>query len=97
MASAPERHARRSELFALIAELAPDSDGDLADDTPLISSGLVESLGVLTLALWVEARISPAVELSAFDLAAEWDTPGAILDFLERHAPAGGHGAPHRG
>jgi hypothetical protein len=98
MAPASDRSARRSELLGLIAELAPDRDGDVTDETPLISSGLVESLALLTLVLWVEAQVSPAVDLSAFDLAAEWETPRAILDFVERHAAGpGDHAAPRPG
>ena len=81
------RTARRAELVALIAEGVPDLASDLADDTPLITSGLVESLALLNVALWVEGQIDSVVELSAFDLAAEWDTTTAILDFVERHRP----------
>jgi len=85
------RISRRRELVALIIELAPDVAAELGDETPLISSGLVESVALLNLALWVEEQIDSTVELGAFDLAAEWDTPSAILDFVERHreAPSG--------
>ena len=82
------RTARRAELVALIAECVPDLEFDLADDTPLITSGLVESLALLNVALWVEAQIDSSVELSAFDLATEWDTTNTILDFVERHRAA---------
>lgn len=82
------RIARRAELVALLTECIPDLAPDLADDTPLISSGLVESLALLHVALWVEAQIDSAVELSAFNLAAEWETPNTILDFVERHRAA---------
>lgn len=81
----PERTTRRERLVVLIAELAPALDGDLADDTPLITSGLMESLALLNLAAWVEEQIDAAVDLTAFDLSTEWDTPAAILDFIERH------------
>ncbi len=85
-----DRTARRAALVALLAECAPDVTGELGDDTPLISSGLVESVTLLNLALWVEEQIDSTIELGTFDLASEWDTPGAILDFVERHrvAPA---------
>lgn len=82
------RVSRRAELVALITECVPNLASELADDTPLITSGLVESLALLNVALWVEAQIDSAVELSAFDLATEWDTTNTILDFVERHRAA---------
>lgn len=84
----PGRMARRAELVALIMEFVPSPAADLADDTPLITSGLVESVALLNLALWVEGQIDSAVDLSAVDLTTEWDTPNAILDFVERHRAA---------
>ena len=82
------RVARRAALVALLADCVPDLASDIGDDTPLITSGLVESLALLSVALWVEAQIDSAVELSAFDLATEWDTTNTILDFVERHRAA---------
>src|SRR5262245_37184214 len=90
MADRSYRRARRAALVALLAECAPDVPAELNDDTPLISSGLIESISLLNLALWIEDQIDASIDLGAFDLIAEWDTPGAILDFVERHglAPA---------
>src|SRR5262245_17286585 len=85
---AAQRGMLRDELRALIAESTLGVDSDLADDTPLISSGLVESTTLLSVAVWVEARVDPAVDLSSFDLATAWDSVSAILDFVERHAAA---------
>jgi hypothetical protein len=36
-------------------------------------------------ALWVEEQIDPTVEITAFDLAVEWDTVAAILNFIEKY------------
>lgn len=85
----PGREARRAQLAALIAGHVPDVETQLTDDLPLITSGRLESLGLLEVALWVESQIDPTVELGAFDLAAEWDTVGSILDFVDAHACAG--------
>ena len=84
--SRPERESWRAELRSLIAESAPDLDGDLADDTPLISSGLVESTTLLSVALWVEERVGREIDLGAFDLASEWDSMAGIMAFVEQHA-----------
>jgi hypothetical protein len=84
--SRAERGRWRKELQALIAESTVDLDCDLADDTPLISSGLVESTTLLSVALWVEARVGAEVDLGAFDLATEWNSLAGIMDFVEQHA-----------
>lgn len=80
-----ERMALRDELRRLILEFAPERAAALADDTPLITSGLVESLTLLNVALWVETKVGSAVEITSFDLAAEWDSVSDILAFIERH------------
>lgn len=85
-----ERMALREELRRLILEFAPERTAALADDTPLITSGLIESLTLLNVALWVETKIPVAVEITSFDLSAEWDSMSDILAFIERHqAPPG--------
>ena len=87
----PDRRAALlKELRALILEGTPALDGILTDHAPLITSGLVESSTLVSVALWVEDHIGAEMQLGAFDLATEWDSMSAILDFVERHAgPAG--------
>jgi acyl carrier protein len=85
-----ERMTLRDELRRLILEFAPERAAALADDTPLITSGLVESLTLLNVALWVETKVGSGVELTSFDLAAEWDSVTDILTFIERHRAPGG-------
>lgn len=85
-----ERIGLRDELRRLILEFAPDQDAALGDDTPLITSGFVESVTLLNVALWVETKIGSEVELTTFDLAAEWDSMGRILAFVEKHRIARG-------
>ena len=66
----------------------PAATDDLSDSAPLISSGLLESGALLSVALWVEDRIGVAIDLADFDLAEEWDSMGAIVRFVERHREA---------
>jgi acyl carrier protein len=82
--------ALRDELRRLILEFAPERAVALADDTPLITSGLVESLTLLNVALWVETKVGSEVEITSFDLAAEWDSVSDILAFIERHQSSPG-------
>jgi acyl carrier protein len=80
-----ERDALRAELRQVILELAPAQEASLTDDAPLISSGFMESVTLLNVALWVEEQIESSVDVTAFDLAAEWDSIRDILAFVEKH------------
>jgi hypothetical protein len=73
-----------TELRRLVLRGAPTVAGDLSDDAPLISSGLLESVALLDVALWVEDRIGGALDLAAVDLVGEWDSMAAIVTFVER-------------
>ncbi len=85
-----ERMDMREELRKLILEFAPEREAALADDTPLITSGIMESITLLNVALWVETKVGSEVEITSFDLVAEWDSVSDILTFVERHrAPPG--------
>jgi acyl carrier protein len=85
MSDQPERCELREQLRALIAEFGRQDHGEIDDDTPLISSALLESTTLLNVALWVEEHIDAAVEVTSFDLASEWETVARILDFVEKH------------
>jgi acyl carrier protein len=76
----------RAELLAALAEGGADLPADLDDHTPLISSGVLDSTALFELALWVEERVAPGLDLTAFDLTVEWDTIAELLAFIERHA-----------
>lgn len=80
-----ERDALRAALRKVILELAPAQEASLTDDAPLISSGFMESVTLLNVALWVEEQIESSVDVTAFDLAAEWDSIRDILAFVEKH------------
>jgi acyl carrier protein len=72
----------RDDLLATIAgwnlPLEP------ADDTPLIGSGLLDSLALFNLVLWVEEKTGSPVDPTQFDLPREWDTVAGIVAFVER-------------
>ena len=89
-----DRVALLRELRALITTSTPDLTGPLGEDAPLISSGVLESTTLVSVALWVEDHIGREMDLGGFDLATEWDSLGAIVDFVERHASPTGCPAP---
>ena len=76
----------REELRTLLLECQIGSDGALDDETPLISSGLLDSLALFRVALWVEAQIGNPVNPSSFNVAEEWDSIQLILAFIDRAA-----------
>ena len=53
------------------------------EDTPLLDSGLLESLGLMQMARWIETEVGGALDLTAFDLREEWRTPRAMASFIE--------------
>lgn len=79
LASLPER------LAAFVRGLNVELEGELGDDTALITSGLLDSLALLSLAAWIEREISAQVDFMEFDLATEWDSISTIASFIERH------------
>jgi hypothetical protein len=77
----------RADLLQALEASGADLPRDLDDDTPLITSGLLDSTALFQLALWMDESVTPGLDLTAFDLAVEWDTITRLLSFIERHAP----------
>jgi acyl carrier protein len=57
--------------------------GSLAADTPLFSSGMIDSFGVLELIAFLEDRFHVEIDPSRHDLV-EFDTIGRIVRLVER-------------
>jgi acyl carrier protein len=72
----------RDELIGAIQSWGVDL-GDIKDDTPLIGSGLFDSLALFNLVVWIEKKIGEPVEPTAFDLLAEWNTVADVVNFVE--------------
>lgn len=63
-------------------------EATLDADTALISSGLMDSLALFQLLLWVESELGRPLDPASFDLARAWETPAAIAAFIAaRSAP----------
>lgn len=72
-------------LLRFLEELDLELDDKLKEDTPLIKSGILDSLSLFKLAAWVEQEIGGQVDLREFNLIEEWDTIADILKFVERY------------
>ena len=75
----------REPLLDLLRDGNIDLPSDLGDDTPLISEGHLDSLGLFNLALWIETQTGAPIDLTSIDPSGEWDTIADILAFIEKH------------
>jgi len=75
----------RDRLIRVLEAWEQDSDGLLRDDTSLIRSGLLDSLGLFNLALWIEKETGSRLDLSSLDPSNEWETIPDILKFIGEH------------
>ena len=73
------------QLITLIHGMDLGHNGRIEKQTSLIRSGLLDSMALFHLALWIENEINRPMDLTAFDISKEWDTPEDILNFIERH------------
>jgi acyl carrier protein len=75
----------RDELVRVIESSGVSLPDDLDEHTSLIQSGLIDSSALFDLALWIEERVAPGLDLTRFDLAEEWDSLAKLHAFIERH------------
>jgi len=72
----------------ILTELAYDkSDLTLANDTSLIDDGIVDSIGVLKLMIYIEAEFGFKIAPKDYG-PASFETIGAIRDLVTRYVPA---------
>ena len=57
-------------------------DATVDNGSSLIRSGLLDSLALFQLSLWIEGQVGAPIDPDEVDLAAEWDTPEDIARFI---------------
>lgn len=72
------------ELVAALRSWGIKLRPELTEHTSLIKSGVLDSLALLKLALWIEQKTGCKLDPATFDLSKEWDSIGKILNFIER-------------
>ena len=74
-----------AHVLEFIETLALPAEVVLENDTPLMTSGIFDSLALLELAEWIETEVGSSIDPSNFDLRQEWNTLDSIAEFIERH------------
>lgn len=65
-----------------------EPEGGLTDGTSLAECGLLESLNLLHLALWIEAEIGAPLDVATVDIAKDWNTMVDVARFIETRRDA---------
>jgi acyl carrier protein len=73
-----------AQLISFIKGLKVELNGELKEDTPLMTSGLFDSLALFELAQWIERNIGAPVDPATFDLLEDWNTIADIINFIEQ-------------
>jgi acyl carrier protein len=74
----------RDQLRDVVGRWDLALDGALQDDTPLITSGIFDSLALFNLAAWVEEQCGGPIDPATFDVVREWNTIADVVAFVER-------------
>jgi acyl carrier protein len=90
--AAGPRHAclvtLRDELLEAIRSWDLEVDVDLLGDTPLITSGVFDSLALFNLVAWIEKQCGGPIDPATFDVVHEWNTIADVVAFVERRRGA---------
>lgn len=78
-------HAVRVRLIALLRDSMQQPEALIGDEEPLITSGRLNSVALLDLAMWIERELGRPLEMHRLDLPEVWDSIARILRFLEMH------------
>ena len=76
------------DLIAAFATWSPALTQDVARDTPLLTTGRLDSMAVFQLLLWIETRIGHSLDVTTIDMPAQWNTVNDIIAFVEKERRA---------
>ena len=80
--------ALHEELMAAFATWSPSVAQGLSHETPLLTSGRVDSLALFQLLLWIEGKVGRTIDVTAIDMPAQWNTVDMIVAYVEREKRA---------
>ena len=76
--------ALHEELLSAFATWSPSLAHDVARETPLLTSGRLDSVALFQLLLWIEGKIGRPIDVTAVDMPAQWNTVDMIVSYVER-------------
>jgi len=72
----------RDDLLRVIASSNPPAP--VADDTPLLRTGVLDSLALFKVMMWIEEQTGRPLDPTRLDFATELDTVTHILHLVDR-------------
>lgn len=84
MITPDQRTASVDEVRTALADVGV-ADTGLTPDDSLIRSGLLDSVALFNLSLWIEERTGAPIDPTSFNVASDWDTMQSIAAFIEGH------------
>jgi acyl carrier protein len=72
------------ELITAFANWNANLAGVIRRDTPLLTSGRLDSVALFQLVLWIERQLGRPIDVTRIDMPAQWDSVEAIVAFVER-------------
>ena len=72
------------ELIRAIEDWVPVLQGKVGRQTPLITSGRIDSLSLFRLVMWIEAQVGRPIDIAGIEMAKELDNIDAIVGFVVR-------------
>lgn len=76
------------ELITAFATWSPNLSQGVARDTPLLTSGRLDSVALFQLLLWIEGRVGRPIDVTTIDMPARWNTVDMIVAFVEQERAA---------
>ena len=71
-------------VLAFLHEVLPPDAPRVTGETPLFRTGLLDSLALVHLVVWVEAQTGHPLDPRNFDLLEEWSVVSDVARFIDR-------------
>ena len=76
--------ATEGELIAFLESITADPSLSFRPETEIFSTGVFESLALVSLVEWVETKSGHSIDASVVDFQKEWQTIGQVAAFVDR-------------
>lgn len=73
-----------ARLLRYLREITPPASVELTSDSEIFTTGLFDSLALVSLVQWAEAEIGRPLDPRTFDIKKEWTRVSDIVKFVER-------------